>query len=85
MKQLISDCVLDIQPEPSGQTLRNSLAFAGLYTDTKLLSDESKLLLLIHSYLDLRLNLDQALRAARADVMMEPKAASHRLWVEQPQ
>lgn len=80
MKQLISDWVLAIEPEPSDQS---SPAFAGLYADTKLLPDESKVMLLTHLYLELHLNLEQAIRAARADVMMIPKGQPHRLWVEQ--
>jgi hypothetical protein len=80
MKQLISDWVLANDAEPSDQS---SLAFAGLYADTKLLPDESKVMLLTHLYLELRLNIEQAIRAARADTMMTPKAQTHRLWVEQ--
>jgi hypothetical protein len=37
-----------------------------------LLSDEGKVLLLAHLYLELRLNVEQALHAARADIMMAP-------------
>jgi hypothetical protein len=85
MKQLISDWVLATKPEPSGQTSQPSLAFAGIYADEKLLSDESKLLLLVHLYLELRLNLEQALRAAKADLVMASKAPYPHRWVEQPQ
>jgi hypothetical protein len=53
---------------------------AELHADTKLLSDESKVLLLTQLYLELRLNVEQALRAARADITMPPKVQTHRLW-----
>jgi hypothetical protein len=74
MEQRISDWVLAIEPEPSGQTTRSGPAFAGHYPSAKLLSDESKVLLLAHLYLELRLNVEQVIRAARAD---------RRLWEEQ--
>jgi hypothetical protein len=69
MKQLISDWVLAIEPEQSGQSTIPCLAFGGLSAYAKFLSDESKVLLLAHLYLELCLNAEQALRAARADVM----------------
>jgi hypothetical protein len=50
-----------------------------------MLSDESRLLLLTHLYLELRLSLKDALRAAQADTIMAPKGQDHRLWVEQLQ
>jgi len=84
MKQLISDWVLAIEAKQSSQTPQSCLAFAGLSAATKLLSDESKVLLLTHLYLELCLNVEQALRAARADIMMLPKAQTRRLWEEQP-
>jgi hypothetical protein len=68
MEQLISGEILASEPAASGQTLRSFQTFAGLYANTKLLPDESKVLLLTHLYLELRLNRDQALRAARADI-----------------
>jgi hypothetical protein len=74
MKQLMSDWVLAIEPEPSDQTTQSGPAFAGLYPSAKLLSDGGKVLLLAHLYLELRLNVEQALRAARADIMMAPSA-----------
>jgi len=83
MEQRISDWVLAIEPEPSGQTTQSGPAFAGLYPRAKLLSDEGKMLLLAHLYLELRLNVEQALRAARADIMMAPRAQSRRLREEQ--
>ena len=64
MKQLISDGVLAIELEQSSQTTQSCLAFPRLYADTKLLSDESKVLILTYLYLELRLNAEQALRAA---------------------
>jgi hypothetical protein len=88
MKQLISDWVLAIEPEQSGQSTKPCLAFAGLSAYTKFLSDESKVLLLAHLYLELCLNAEQALRAARADVMTATRcttAQTHRLLEEQPQ
>jgi hypothetical protein len=85
MKQGILDWVLAMEPEPSGQTTQSYAAFAGLYPSAKLLSDEGKVLLLAHLYLELRLTVEQALRAARADIMMAPRAQSHRRWEEQPQ
>jgi len=84
MKQPISDWVLAIEPEPSGQATQSGPAFAGRYPSAKLLSDEGKVLLLAHLYLELRLNAEQALRAARADIMMAPRAQTHRRWEEQP-
>ena len=72
MKELISEGVLAIELEQSSQTTQSCLAFA----DTKLLSDESKVLLLTHLYLKLRLNAEEALRAARADIMTVPRASS---------
>ena len=83
MKQLISDWVLAIEPEPTDQSSQSSPAFAGPWADTKLLPDESKVMLLTHLYMELRLNLAQAIGAAQADIMMIPKAQNHRLWVEQ--
>jgi len=85
MKQRISDWVLAIEPEPSGQTPKPGPAFAGLYPNAKLLSDEGKVLLLTHLYLELRLNVEQAVRAARADMIMVPRAQTRRRWEEQPQ
>jgi hypothetical protein len=84
MKQRILDWVLAIEPEPSGQTTQCYAAFAGLYPSARLLSDEGKVLLLAHLYLELRLNAEQALRAARADIMMAPRVQTRRLWEEQP-
>ena len=85
MKQPILDWVLAIGPESSNQTRQSGPAFAGLYPSAKLLSDEGKVLLLAHLYLELRLSVEQALRAARADIMMVPTAQIRRLWEEQPQ
>lgn len=84
MKQLISDWVLATKPEPSGQTAQPSPVFPGISADGKPLSDEIRLLLLTYLYLELRLTVEEALRAARADIMMAPKAQNHRLWEEQP-
>ena len=56
MKQLILDWVLAIEPGLGGQTPQSGPAFAGLYPGAKLLSDEGKVLLLAHLYLELRLN-----------------------------
>lgn len=84
MKQLISDWVLAIEPQPGGQTAQSCLPVAEVHPNTKLLSDEGKVLLLTHLYLELRLSVEQALRAARADLMMAPKAQTRRLWEEQP-
>ena len=87
MKQLISDWILANEPEQSGQNTKPCLAFAGLPAYTKFLSDESKVLLLAHLYLELCLNAEQALRAARADVMTatrSTRAQTHRLLEEQP-
>ena len=83
MEQRISDWVLAIEPEPSTQTTPSCLAFAGRYPSAKLLSDESKVLLLAHLYLELRLNAEQALRAARADMTMVSRVQNRRLWEEQ--
>ena len=72
MKQRILDWVLTIGPESSDQATQSGQAFAEQYPNAKLLSDEGKVLLLAHLYLELRLNVEQALRAARADIMMAP-------------
>ena len=85
MKQRILDWILAIGPELSGQTTQSYAGFAGLYPSARLLSDEGKVLLLAHLYLELRLDAEQALRAARADIIMAPTAQTHRLWEEQPQ
>ena len=85
MRQRILDWVLAIEPEPSGQITQSYAAFAEPYPSEKLLSDEGKVLLLAHLYLELRLNAEQALRAARADIMMAPRVQTRRLWEEQPQ
>jgi hypothetical protein len=66
------------------KTSSSFLAFAELHADNTLLSDESKLLLLTRFYLELRLNVEQALLAARADMMLAPKVQTHRLWEERP-
>ncbi|MBV9873717.1 MAG: hypothetical protein JO025_03225 [Verrucomicrobia bacterium] len=84
MKQQILDWVLTIGPESSEQITQSGQAFAGLYPSAKLLSDEGKVLLLAHLYLELRLTVEQALRAARADIMMAPRAQTYRRWEEQP-
>jgi hypothetical protein len=85
MKPLISDWVLATKPEPGGQTSQPSSDLPGIYSDGKLPSDEIKFLHLVHLYLELRLNLEQAFRAAKADIAMAPKAPCRRRWVEQPQ
>ena len=81
MKQKVSDWLLAPKPEPDVQKSPPSPVFTGIHPEGKLLSDEGKLLLLTHLYLELRLTLEHALRAARADIIAA-KAQSHRLWVE---
>jgi hypothetical protein len=83
MKQLISDWVLAREPELRIQASHPYPTAAGLSSDENILSNKTKLLLLTHLYLELRLSLKDALRAAWADIMMAPKAQTHRLWVEQ--
>jgi hypothetical protein len=83
MKQSISEWLLTTKRERRVQNSPASLNITGTYPEAKLLSDEGKLLLLTHLYLELRLTLEHALRAARADIIAA-KAQSHRLWVEQP-
>ena len=83
MKQLVPDWVLATEPGPRTQALRPPPAVAEISADVNLLSEESMLLLLTHLYLELRLNLEDALRAAHADIIMAPKAQNHRLWAEQ--
>ena len=85
MKQLIADDILAVEHRPTRPASQSFLHSTGLYTGQTFLSDESKVLLLTQLYLELRLNFEQALRAARADMMMAPKAQSHRLWEEQLQ
>jgi hypothetical protein len=70
------DGPLTIEPEQSGPSTKPCLAFAGLSADTKFLSDESKVLLLAHLYLELCLNAEQAFQAARADVMTATRSTS---------
>jgi hypothetical protein len=82
MKQVISDWLLAPKPEPGVQNSAPSPVFIGIHPEAKLLSDEGKLLLLTHLYLELRLTLEQALCAAKADIMAA-KAQTNRLWVEQ--
>ena len=84
MKQRILDWVLTIEPEPSDQIIQSGPAFTGLYPSARLFSDEGKVLLLAHLYLELYLNAEQALRAARADLMMTSRAETHHRWEEQP-
>jgi hypothetical protein len=82
MKQLISEWVLAIEAEPSNQTTLSCPASSRRYSAARLLSDESKVLLLAHLYLELRLTAEQALRAARADIVMATTAQTRRLWEE---
>ena len=82
MKQLISDWLLTRKHEPDVQQAKASVAFTEIYPEAKLLSGEGKLLLLTHLYLELRLTLEHAVRAAKAD-SMATKAQTRRLWVEQ--
>jgi hypothetical protein len=84
MKQLISDWLMNTKPEPSVQTRQAPLGFTGVYPEAKLLSDEGKLLLLTYLYLELRLNLEHALRAASADLTAS-RGQTRRQWVEQHQ
>jgi hypothetical protein len=84
MKQRILDWVLTIEPEPSGQIKQSDPAFTGLYPSARLFSDEGKVLLLAHLYLELCLSAEQALRAAQADLLMTSRAQTHRRWEEQP-
>jgi hypothetical protein len=82
MKQKVSDWLLAPKPEPGVQNSPPSPVSTGIHPEAKLLSDEGKLLLLTHLYLELRLTLEHALRAARADILAA-KAQTRRLWVEQ--
>ena len=76
MKQLVSDWLLDSQTEQSA-----SNAFGEMDPKAEILSDKSKLLILMHLYLELRLNVEHA---ARADIIMATRVQSHHRWVEQP-
>jgi hypothetical protein len=67
---------LAVEPEQSDQSTKPCPAFAGLSAHTKVLSDESKVLLLANLYLELCLNAEQAFRAARADVMTATRSTS---------
>jgi hypothetical protein len=82
MKQLVSDWLLAPKPEPGVQNSPPSPVSTGIHPEAKLLSDEGKLLLLTHLYLELRLTLQDALCAAKADIMAA-KAQTHLLSVEQ--
>lgn len=80
MKQKISDWLLAPKPEPGVQNSPPSPVFTGIYPEAKLLSDEGKLLLLTHLYLELHLTLEHALHAAKADIMAA-RAQPRRLLV----
>ncbi len=82
MKQLVSDWLLVPKPEHRVQNSPPSPVSTGIHPEAKLLSDEGRLLLLTHLYLELHLTLEHALRAAKADIMAA-KAQTQRLWVEQ--
>jgi hypothetical protein len=82
MKQSISEWLLTTKRERRAQNSPSSLDITGTYPVAKLLSDEGRLLLLTYLYLELRLTLEHALRAAKAD-LITAKAQTHRLWVEQ--
>ena len=82
MKQSVSDWLLAPKPEPGVQISPPSPVSTGIHPEAKLLSDAGKLLLLTHLYLELRLTLEHALCAARADLSMAAKVQNHRLWVE---
>ena len=84
MKQLISDWLLNTKREPSVRNLQSPLSCTGIYPEAKLPSDEGKLLLLTYLYLELRLNLEHALRAASADLTAS-RVQTRRQWVEQHQ
>ena len=82
MKQSISEGLPTAERERRAQNSPSGQNITGTYPEAKLLSDEVKLLLLTHLYLELRLTLEPALRAAKAD-LLTAKAQSDRLWVEQ--
>ena len=69
MKQSISERLPTAKRERRGQNSPCCQNITGTYPEAKLLSDEVKLLLLTHLYLELRLTLEHALRAANADIM----------------
>jgi hypothetical protein len=69
MKPVISDWLLAPKPEPGVQNSASSPVFIGIHPEAKQLSDQRKLVLLTHLYLELRLTLEQALCAAKADIM----------------
>jgi|GEM_PF-5087188 len=83
MKQLISDWILTPKPE-SVKAVEPSPTPVGTYSEGKIVSDDGALLLLIYLYLELRLNLEQAIRAAQADLVMAPTGQNPSQWVEQP-
>jgi hypothetical protein len=85
MKQSVSDWLLAPKPEHRVQNSPPSPVSTGIHPEAKLLSEEGKLLLLTHLYLELHLTLEHALCAARADLSMAAKVQNHRhrLWVEQ--
>jgi hypothetical protein len=83
MKQKVSDWLLAPKPEPGVQNSPPSPVSTGIHPEAKLLSDEGKLLLLTHLYLELRLTREHALCAARADILAA-RSQSHRLHGKQP-
>jgi hypothetical protein len=85
MKQLVSDWLLNSKPESQSQHGKPPATFSlgTMCTAGKIVSDESKLLILTHLYLELHLGLENALRAAKADLMITPRVTCQRLWGEQ--
>jgi hypothetical protein len=80
MKQSVSDWLLDSQPESLSQLAKPAATFSmgTMCPAEKILSEESKLLILTQLYLQLRLEVEDALRAANADLMVTPKVQTHR-------
>ncbi len=80
MKQKFSDWLLAPKPEPDVQKSPPPPVFTAIHPEPKLPSDGGKLLLLTHLYLELRLPLEHALRAAKADIV-PAKAQPQRLLI----
>ena len=94
MKDSLSDRTADSQTAVSG---RDSTSFTNLDGEARSImsnvdtrseaepfSDAEKLVLLTHLYLELRLGVKQALRAADADLLTLFKGRTRRLMVKQP-
>jgi hypothetical protein len=85
MKQSVSDWLLSSKPGSQSQPAKPPATFSTgtMCSAEKIASEEGKLLILTQLYLELQLGVEQAVRAAAADLMMGPTTQNHHRWVEQ--